>query len=99
MRDDEIERAPEIQFLGVIIDSKSGLRPHISYVKENVRTLRHVWRYKTNPIYMSLKRAIRIVNHPTSQELTNPLLIKDLVDFKTAQIMYNVKNKVLICRE
>ncbi len=77
----------------------SFILPYISYCVE-------VWgnTYKTNtkPIFILQKRAIRIVNKTTYRETTNPLFIKlkalkfnDLVDFKTAQIMYKAKNKLL----
>ena len=56
----------------------------------------------TDPIFILQKRAIRIVNKTTYREPTNPLFIKlnalkfkDLVDFKTIQIMYRVKNQQL----
>ena len=60
--------------------------------------------YDTNTdlIFILQKRAIRIVNKTTYREPTNPLFIKlnalkfkDLVDFKTIQIMYRVKNQQL----
>ena len=60
--------------------------------------------YKTNldPICVIQKRAIRIVNKVTYREHTNKLFIKlkalkfrDLVVFKTAQFMYNIKNNKL----
>ena len=77
----------------------SFILPYISYCVE-------VWgnTYKTNtkPIFILQKRAIRIVNKTTYREKTNPLFIKlkaltfnDLVDFKTVQIMYKAKNKLL----
>uniref|UniRef100_A0A671WXI2 Reverse transcriptase domain-containing protein n=1 Tax=Sparus aurata TaxID=8175 RepID=A0A671WXI2_SPAAU len=77
----------------------SFILPYISYCVE-------VWgnTYNTNtkPIFILQKRAIRIVNKTTYRETTNPLFSKlkalkfnDLVDFKTVQIMYKAKNKLL----
>lgn len=60
--------------------------------------------YKTNlnPITIIQKRAIRIVNKVAYREHTNELFIKlkalklkDLVDFKTAQFMYNISHNKL----
>ena len=57
--------------------------------------------YKTNTdqIFTLQKKAIRIVNKVNYREPSNPLFIKmntlkckDLVDFKTIQLMYKVKN-------
>ncbi len=74
----------------------SFILPYMCYCVE-------VWgnTYKTNidPIFILQKRAIRIVNKTKYREPTNPLFNKlkilkfrDLVDFKTIQFMYKVKN-------
>ena len=77
----------------------SFILPYMNYCVE-------VWgnTYKTNtePIFILQKRAIRIINKTTYREPTNQLFIelktlkfKDLVDYKTIQIMYKVKNDML----
>lgn len=77
----------------------SFIMPYITYCLE-------VWgkTYKTNtePIFILQKRALRIVNKTTYRASTNPFFIKlkvlkfrDMVEFKTAQIMYKVKNHQL----
>ena len=77
----------------------SFILPYIIYCVE-------VWgnTYKTNtdPIFILQKKAIRIVTNADYREPTNPLFIKlntlkfnDLVDFKTIQLMFKVKNDQL----
>lgn len=77
----------------------SFILPYITYCLE-------VWgnTYKTNtePIFILQKRALRIVNKTTYRAPTTPLFIKlkalkfrDIVDFKTAQIMYKINNQQL----
>ena len=74
----------------------SFILPYINYCVE-------VWgnTYKTNtdPIFILQKKAIRIVNNADYRDPTNPLFtklntlkFKDLVDFKTIQLMYKIKN-------
>lgn len=62
----------------------------------------NAYKTNTNTIFRLQKKAIRIVNRTTFQEPTNPMFMKskalefrDLADFKTAQIMSKVKNKLL----
>ena len=55
-----------------------------------------------NPLYIIQKRAIRIVHKAGFYDHTNELFLRsntmklfDLVEFKTAQLMFKVRNKLL----
>ena len=77
----------------------SFILPYMTYCVE-------VWgnTYKTNtyPIFILQKRAIRIIHKTTYREPTNPLFIKlkilkfkDLIDYKTIQIVFRAHNNQL----
>ena len=77
----------------------SCILPYISYC---VEVWGNTYKTSTTPVFLLQKRAIRIVNKATYREPTNQLFIKlkalkfkDLVDLKTAQLMYRANNNLL----
>lgn len=77
----------------------SLLLPYLTY---GVEIWGHTYKTNTQSIFKLQKRAIRIINHSSYIQPTNPLFIKlntlkfhDLVEFKTAQIMYKAYNNQL----
>ena len=77
----------------------SLILPYITYC---VEIWGNTYKTVTNPIFILQKRAIRIINRAEYLEPTNTLFInsnalkfRDLVEFKTMQIMYKVKNRIV----
>uniref|UniRef100_A0A669CB82 Reverse transcriptase domain-containing protein n=1 Tax=Oreochromis niloticus TaxID=8128 RepID=A0A669CB82_ORENI len=81
------------------------LLPYMSYC---VEVWGNTYKSNTQTITIIQKRAIRLINNVGYRDHTNALFVKmkaikfqDLVEFKTAQIMYKVRNKLLpkeICK-
>ena len=68
------------------------------YITYCVEVWGNTYKTNTDPIFiLPPKKAIRIVNKADYREPTNPLFklntlkFKDLVDFKTIQLMYKIK--------
>ena len=73
--------------------------PYLSYC---VEVWGNTYRSNLNPLYIIQKRAIRIVHKAGFYDHTNELFLRsntmklfDLVEFKTAQLMFKVRNKLL----
>ena len=77
----------------------SFILPYITY---SIEVWGNTYKTNTNPIFILQKRAIRIINKTNYREPTNQLFIqlktlkfKDLVDLKTAHIMFKAGKKIL----
>lgn len=78
---------------------RTFVEPYITYC---IEVWGHAYKTITKPIFILQKRAIRIINRADYRDSTNTFFINlqtlkfnDLVDYKTAQIMYKVNNNML----
>ena len=78
---------------------QSLVKPYITYC---IEIWGHTYKTITKPILLLQKKAIRIINKADYKQPTNQLFIntyelkfKELVDFKTAQLMFKINNNML----
>ena len=75
------------------------LTPYLTYC---VEVWGNTYRSNLQPIFIMQKKAIRLINKVGYRDHTNVLFLNtktlkffDMVDFKTAQIMYKARHKML----